>query len=217
MYLPLMNQTYVNWTLSVNISTYLAHDVLCAIPTRGSRQAGYGPECAPFGGVESTGSYLETISSSIPEDMRPHNLFSTLAVMSFVMIASYYPQVFSLYGVENIILVPHNTSIFEGGDSKDKKQEEVKYEIHPYGHALICAEAAAGRNTTEVNATHFVSYIDRLHISEAAFRKEWVRPFFSCWLVLWVSIFLRGTRASRVTVRHMLTAPRSLLQWLRWQ
>nr|WOD45395.1 GP3 envelope protein [Porcine reproductive and respiratory syndrome virus 2] len=111
------------------------------------------------------------------------SVYAWLAFLSFSYTAQFHPEIFGIGNVSRVYV-------------------DIK-------HQLICAEHD-GQNTTlprhdnisAVLQTHYQHQVD----GGNWFHLEWLRPFFSSWLVLNVSWFLRRSPANRVSVRVLQTS-----------
>ncbi|ATP66647.1 GP3 protein [RtClan arterivirus] len=152
----------------------------------------------------------DTLHNFIPEEDLSASNYVLLAVLSFVHLAFNYPLVLGLENVTDVVMYPkwNWTSYAASKDDKKRgipKEYKPDYVMNPYADGVICARHQS-QHTTLRNMTHnmtkIMTFFKNLSAeSEVFYRKEWVRPFFSCWLVLWVSIALRRMRAGHVTVR----------------
>ncbi|QHD57632.1 envelope glycoprotein 3 [Arteriviridae sp.] len=202
--LPLMNHTYMNWSLVVNVSVSVARHVYCRLsgPPHGSR-------CEPKQ-VDPQRDFLEDLGTAIPVDQRPNHVYNSLAIVAFILLASYQPQVFGFAHIDTIILVPNNRTLLKecgGNGEKNEKGEDkgcdsdtVAYSFSPYGAGFICAKHNSTSVVRDVTSAVFHTHFERTALTSYQYRKEWVRPFFCSWLVLWVSLGLRRLRAGRATV-----------------
>lgn len=162
----------------------------------------------------------DTLHSFIPEEDLSASNYVLLAVLSFVHLAFNYPLILGLENVTEVVMYPKwNWTSYAASkdDKKEANSNEYKkdYEMNPYADGVICARHRSPfksmKNMT-TNETKIMTFFKNLSAeSEVFYRKEWVRPFFSCWLVLWVSIALRRLRAGHVTVRLTRIVPRSLI------
>lgn len=152
----------------------------------------------------------DTLHNFIPEEDLSASNYVLLAVLSFVHLAFNYPLILGLENVTEVVMYPKwnwTSYASENDDNKEQPSQEYKpdYVMNPYADGVICARHQSPhysmRNMTH-NTTKIMTFFRNLSAeSEVFYRKEWVRPFFSCWLVLWVSIALRRLRAGRATVR----------------
>nr|ASV51544.1 envelope glycoprotein 3 [Porcine reproductive and respiratory syndrome virus] len=106
------------------------------------------------------------------------SVYAWLAFLSFSYTAQFHPEVFGIGNVSRVYV-------------------DVK-------HQFICAEHD-GQNTTlhrhdNISAV-FQTYYQHQVDGGNWFHLEWLRPFFSSWLVLNVSWFLRRSPANHVSVR----------------
>nr|QPN96134.1 GP3 [Porcine reproductive and respiratory syndrome virus] len=110
------------------------------------------------------------------------SVYAWLALLSFTYTAQFHPEIFGIGNVSQVYV-----------DIKNQ---------------LICAKHD-GQNTTlprhdnitAVYQTYYQHQVD----GGNWFHLEWLRPFFSSWLVLNVSWFLRRSPVSRVSVRVFQT------------
>nr|AAK20533.1 GP3 envelope protein [Porcine reproductive and respiratory syndrome virus] len=105
-------------------------------------------------------------------------VYAWLAFLSFSYTAQFHPEIFGIGNVSRVYV-------------------DIK-------HQLICAEHD-GRNATlsrhdNISAV-FQTYYQHQVDGGNWFHLEWLRPFFSSWLVLNVSWFLRRSPANHVSVR----------------
>nr|ASK40169.1 GP3 [Porcine reproductive and respiratory syndrome virus] len=110
------------------------------------------------------------------------SIYAWLAFLSFSYTAQYHPEIFGIGNVSRVYV-------------------DIK-------HQFICAEHD-GLNTTlprhdNISAV-FQTYYQHQVDGGNWFHLEWLRPFFSSWLVLNVSWFLRRSPASHVSVRVFQT------------
>nr|QNL09923.1 GP3 [Porcine reproductive and respiratory syndrome virus] len=106
------------------------------------------------------------------------SVYAWLAFLSFSYTAQFHPEIFGIGNVSRVYV-------------------DIK-------HQLICAEHD-GQNTTlprhdNISAV-FQTYYQHQVDGGNWFHLEWLRPFFSSWLVLNVSWFLRRSPANHVSVR----------------
>nr|WNV24301.1 glycosylated membrane protein 3 [Porcine reproductive and respiratory syndrome virus] len=111
------------------------------------------------------------------------SVYAWLAFLSFSYTAQYHPEIFGIGNVSRVYV-------------------DIK-------HQFICAEHD-GQNTTlsrhdNISAV-FQTYYQHQVDGGNWFHLEWLRPFFSSWLVLNVSWFLRRSPASRVSVQIFQTS-----------
>nr|QIJ55779.1 GP3 [Porcine reproductive and respiratory syndrome virus] len=117
------------------------------------------------------------------------SVYAWLAFLSFSYTAQYHPEIFGIGNVSKVFV-------------------DIK-------HQFICAEHD-GENTTlprhdNISAV-FQTYYQHQVDGGNWFHLEWLRPFFSSWLVLNVSWFLRRSPASHVSVRVFQTLRPTPLQ-----
>nr|QGY99031.1 glycosylated protein 3 [Porcine reproductive and respiratory syndrome virus] len=111
------------------------------------------------------------------------SVYAWLAFLSFSYTAQFHPEIFGIGNVSRVYV--------------------------DVTHQLICAEHD-GQNTTlrrhdNISAV-FQTYYQHQVDGGNWFHLEWLRPFFSSWLVLNVSWFLRRLPANRVSVRVFQTS-----------
>nr|QIE30670.1 GP3 [Porcine reproductive and respiratory syndrome virus] len=111
------------------------------------------------------------------------SVYAWLAFLSFSYTAQFHPEIFGIGNVSQVYV-------------------DIK-------HQLICAEHD-GDNTTlrrhdNISAV-FQTYYQHQVDGGNWFHLEWLRPFFSSWLVLNVSWFLRRSPVSHVSVRVFRTS-----------
>nr|UIE30419.1 GP3 [Porcine reproductive and respiratory syndrome virus] len=126
------------------------------------------------------------LSMSIPpgyDNLKLEGYYAWLAFLSFSYAAQFHPELFGIGNVSRVFV--------------DKQ------------HQFICAEHD-GQNST-VSTEHNISALYAAYYHHQVdggnwFHLEWLRPFFSSWLVLNISWFLRRSPASRVSQRiyHIL-------------
>nr|QIJ55794.1 GP3 [Porcine reproductive and respiratory syndrome virus] len=111
------------------------------------------------------------------------SVYAWLAFLSFSYTAQYHPEIFGIGNVSKVFV-------------------DIK-------HQFICAKHD-GQNTTlprhdNISAVYQTYYQHQVDGGNW-FHLEWLRPFFSSWLVLNVSWFLRRSPASHVSVRVYQTS-----------
>nr|UNE74428.1 glycosylated membrane protein 3 [Porcine reproductive and respiratory syndrome virus] len=110
------------------------------------------------------------------------SVYAWLAFLSFSYTAQYHPEIFGIGNVSKVYV-------------------DIK-------HQFICAEHD-GQNATlhrhENISAVFQTYYQHQVDGGNWFHLEWLRPFFSSWLVLNISWFLRRSPASHVSVRVFQT------------
>nr|AVW82205.1 glycosylated protein 3 [Porcine reproductive and respiratory syndrome virus] len=110
------------------------------------------------------------------------SVYAWLAFLSFSYTAQYHPEIFGIGNVSRIYV-------------------DIK-------HQFICAEHD-GLNTTLPRHDNISAVLQTYYQHQVDggnwFHLEWLRPFFSSWLVLNVSWFLRRSPASRVSVQVFQT------------
>nr|AYP65213.1 envelope glycoprotein 3 [Porcine reproductive and respiratory syndrome virus] len=111
------------------------------------------------------------------------SVYAWLAFLSFTYTAQFHPEIFRIGNVSRVYV--------------------------DLGHQFICA-VHDGQNTTlprhdNISAV-FQTYYQHQVDGGNWFHLEWLRPFFSSWLVLNVSWFLRRSPASHVSVRVFRTS-----------
>nr|AEM00481.1 glycoprotein 3 [Porcine reproductive and respiratory syndrome virus] len=136
---------------------------------------------------------LMTIPSGY-DNLKLEGYYAWLAFLSFSYAAQFHPELFGIGNVSRVFV--------------DKL------------HQVICAEHD-GQNST-VSAEHNISASYAVYYHHQVdggnwFHLEWLRPFFSSWLVLNISWFLRRSPASPVSRRiyQILkpTRPRLPVSW----
>lgn len=218
--LPFTTWSYANWSLILNVSLMQMNGAECMGPQPGffRNSTHTSGDCVWW---NSTTKYVgDTLHNFIPEEDISASNYVLLAVLSFVHLAFNYPLILGLENVTEVLMYPKwNWTQYAASrdDSKEEEQNEYKkdYEMNPYADGVICARHASPfksmKNMT-TNQTKIMTFFRNLSAeSQVFYRKEWVRPFFSCWLVLWVSIALRRLRVGRVTVRVTQIVPRNLI------
>nr|AKS03904.1 GP3 [Porcine reproductive and respiratory syndrome virus] len=111
------------------------------------------------------------------------SIYAWLAFLSFSYTAQYHPEIFGIGNVSRVFV--------------------------DINHQFICAEHD-GQNTTlprhdNISAVYQTYYQHQVDGGDW-FHLEWLRPFFSSWLVLNVSWFLRRAPVSHVSVRVFQTS-----------
>nr|UMM44982.1 ORF3 [Porcine reproductive and respiratory syndrome virus] len=139
----------------------------------------------------------DELSMTIPsgyDNLKLEGYYAWLAFLSFSYAAQFHPELFGIGNVSRVFV--------------------DKY------HQFICAEHD-GQNST-VHAVHNISALYAAYYHHQIdggnwFHLEWLRPFFSSWLVLNISWFLRRSPASPVSRRiyQILrpTRPRLPVSW----
>nr|AAK97301.1 truncated GP3 [Porcine reproductive and respiratory syndrome virus] len=137
------------------------------------------------------------LSIAIPsgyDNLKLEGYYAWLAFLSFSYAAQFHPELFGIGNVSRVFV--------------DKQ------------HQCICAEHD-GQNST-VSTKHNISALYAVYYHHQIdggnwFHLEWLRPFFSSWLVLNISWFLRRSPASPVSQRiyQILkpTRPRLPVSW----
>nr|WLD47774.1 GP3 envelope protein [Porcine reproductive and respiratory syndrome virus] len=137
------------------------------------------------------------LSMTIPsgyDNLKLEGYYAWLAFLSFSYAAQFHPELFGIGNVSRVFV--------------DKR------------HQFICAEHD-GHNSTisdlrNISALYAVYYHHQVDGGNW-FHLEWLRPFFSSWLVLNISWFLRRSPASPASRRiyHILrpTRPRLPVSW----
>nr|WBU98363.1 envelope protein GP3 [Porcine reproductive and respiratory syndrome virus] len=117
------------------------------------------------------------------------SVYAWLAFLSFSYTAQFHPEIFGIGNVSQVYV-------------------DIK-------HQLICADHDGDNatlpsldNITAVYQTYYHHQVD----GGNWFHLEWLRPFFSSWLVLNVSWFLRRSPVSHVSVRVFRTSKPTLPQ-----
>nr|QDH09368.1 glycoprotein 3 [Porcine reproductive and respiratory syndrome virus] len=139
----------------------------------------------------------DELSMAIPsgyDNLKLEGYYAWLAFLSFSYAAQFHPELFGIGNVSRVFVDKH--------------------------HQFICAEHD-GQNSTvstehNVSASYAVYYHHQIDGGNW-FHLEWLRPFFSSWLVLNISWFLRRSPASPVSRRtyQLLrpTLPRLPVSW----
>nr|ADX07061.1 glycoprotein 3 [Porcine reproductive and respiratory syndrome virus] len=139
----------------------------------------------------------DELSMSIPsgyDNLKLEGYYAWLAFLSFSYAAQFHPELFGIGNVSRVFV--------------DKR------------HQFICAEHD-GRNST-ISTEHNISALYAAYYHHQVdggnwFHLEWLRPFFSSWLVLNISWFLRRSPVSPVSRRTYqilrLTRPRLPVSW----
>lgn len=139
----------------------------------------------------------DELSMTIPsgyDNLKLEGYYAWLAFLSFSYAAQFHPELFGIGNVSRVFV--------------DKR------------HQFICAEHDGLNSTVSINHNISASYAVYYHHQIDGgnwFHLEWLRPFFSSWLVLNVSWFLRRSPASPASRRiyQMLrpTRPRLPVSW----
>nr|AFH96216.1 envelope glycoprotein GP3 [Porcine reproductive and respiratory syndrome virus] len=139
----------------------------------------------------------DELSMSIPsgyDNLKLEGYYAWLAFLSFSYAAQFHPELFGIGNVSRVFV--------------DKQ------------HQFICAEHDGNNSTlsTEHNISAlYAAYYHHQVDGGNWFHLEWLRPFFSSWLVLNISWFLRRSPASPVSRRiyQILrpTRPRLPVSW----
>nr|WRW24796.1 glycoprotein 3 [Porcine reproductive and respiratory syndrome virus 1] len=139
----------------------------------------------------------DELSMVIPpgyDNLKLEGYYAWLAFLSFSYAAQFHPELFGIGNVSRVFV--------------DKL------------HQFICAEHDGNRST--ISAAHNISASYAIYYHHQIdggnwFHLEWLRPFFSSWLVLNISWFLRRSPASPASRRiyHILkpTRPRLPVSW----
>nr|APX43107.1 ORF3 [Porcine reproductive and respiratory syndrome virus] len=137
------------------------------------------------------------LSMPIPsgyDELKLEGYYAWLAFLSFSYAAQFHPELFGIGNVSRVFV--------------DKR------------HQFICAEHDGQNSTIPFNHNISASYAVYYHHQIDGgnwFHLEWLRPFFSSWLVLNVSWFLRRLPASPASQRIYLTSrlmiPRLPVSW----
>ncbi|APT40623.1 GP3 [RtClon arterivirus] len=128
----------------------------------------------------------DDLEFSIPpgyDNQHLEGYYAWLAFLSFSYAAQFHPELFGIGNVSRVYVDKH--------------------------HQIICAEHD-GQNSTirdhrNISALYAAYYHHQVDGGNW-FHLEWLRPFFSSWLVLNISWFLRRSRASHVLVRVSQTS-----------
>nr|WOR79312.1 GP3 protein [Porcine reproductive and respiratory syndrome virus 1] len=139
----------------------------------------------------------DELSMTIPpgyDNLKLEGYYAWLAFLSFSYAAQFHPELFGIGNVSRVFV--------------DKQ------------HQVICAEhdgqnstISTGHNISALYAAYYYHQVD----GGNWFHLEWLRPFFSSWLVLNISWFLRRSPANPVS-RHTYqilrpTRPRLPVSW----
>nr|QDH09320.1 glycoprotein 3 [Porcine reproductive and respiratory syndrome virus] len=137
------------------------------------------------------------LSMTIPsgyDNLKLEGYYAWLAFLSFSYAAQFHPELFGIGNVSRVFV--------------DKQ------------HQFICAEHDGKNSTVPIKHNISASYAAYYHHQIDGgnwFHLEWLRPFFSSWLVLNISWFLRRSPASPVSRRiyQILkpTRPRLPVSW----
>nr|UIE30251.1 GP3 [Porcine reproductive and respiratory syndrome virus] len=139
----------------------------------------------------------DELSMTIPsgyDSLKLEGYYAWLAFLSFSYAAQFHPELFGIGNVSRVFVDKH--------------------------HQFICAEHD-GHNST-IHENHNISALYAVYYHHQIdggnwFHLEWLRPFFSSWLVLNISWFLRRSPASPVSRRiyQILkpTQPRLPVSW----
>nr|UIE29827.1 GP3 [Porcine reproductive and respiratory syndrome virus] len=139
----------------------------------------------------------DELSMTIPsgyDNLKLEGYYAWLAFLSFSYAAQFHPELFGIGNVSRVFV--------------DKQ------------HQIICAEHDGQNSTVSTQHNISASYAAYYHYQIDGgnwFHLEWLRPFFSSWLVLNISWFLRRSPASPVSRRiyQILrpTRPRLPVSW----
>nr|UIE30203.1 GP3 [Porcine reproductive and respiratory syndrome virus] len=139
----------------------------------------------------------DELSMTIPsgyDSLKLEGYYAWLAFLSFSYAAQYHPELFGIGNVSRVFVDKH--------------------------HQFICAEHDGLNSTIHENYNISAVYAAYYHHQIDGgnwFHLEWLRPFFSSWLVLNISWFLRRSPASPVSRRTYqilkLTQPRLPVSW----
>nr|UOF83792.1 ORF3 [Porcine reproductive and respiratory syndrome virus] len=137
------------------------------------------------------------LSMTIPsgyDNLKLEGYYAWLAFLSFSYAAQFHPELFGIGNVSRVFVDKH--------------------------HQFICAEHDGQNSTVSINHNITASYAVYYHHQVDGgnwFHLEWLRPFFSSWLVLNISWFLRRSPASPASRRiyQILkpTRPRLPVSW----
>nr|UOF83872.1 ORF3 [Porcine reproductive and respiratory syndrome virus] len=137
------------------------------------------------------------LSITIPsgyDSLKLEGYYAWLAFLSFSYAAQFHPELFRIGNVSRVFVDKH--------------------------HQFICAEHDGQNSTVSINHNITASYAVYYHHQVDGgnwFHLEWLRPFFSSWLVLNISWFLRRSPASPASRRiyQILkpTRPRLPVSW----
>nr|APX43089.1 ORF3 [Porcine reproductive and respiratory syndrome virus] len=139
----------------------------------------------------------DELSMPIPsgyDSLKLEGYYAWLAFLSFSYAAQFHPELFGIGNVSRVFV--------------DKQ------------HQFICAEHD-GQNST-ISAEHNITALYAVYYHHQVdggnwFHLEWLRPFFSSWLVLNISWFLRRSPVSPVSRRTYqilkLTRPQLPVSW----
>nr|QDH09488.1 glycoprotein 3 [Porcine reproductive and respiratory syndrome virus] len=137
---------------------------------------------------------LSMIIPSGYDNLKLEGYYAWLAFLSFSYAAQFHPELFGIGNVSRVFV--------------DKQ------------HQFICAEHDGRNSTISIRHNISASYAAYYHHQIDGgnwFHLEWLRPFFSSWLVLNISWFLRRSLASPVSRRiyQILkpTRPRLPVSW----
>nr|WDU97818.1 glycosylated protein 3 [Porcine reproductive and respiratory syndrome virus] len=111
------------------------------------------------------------------------SVYARLAFLSFSYTAQFHPEIFGMGNVGEVYVDIHDQLICAVHDGQN-------------------ATLPSHNNITAVYQTYYQHQVD----GGNWFHLEWLRPFFSSWLVLDVSWFLRRSPANRVSVRVFQTS-----------
>nr|AEM00475.1 glycoprotein 3 [Porcine reproductive and respiratory syndrome virus] len=139
----------------------------------------------------------DELSMTIPsgyDNLKLEGYYAWLAFLSFSYAAQFHPELFGIGNVSRVFV--------------DKR------------HQFICAEHDGFNSTVSIGHNISASYAVYYHHQIDGgnwFHLEWLRPFFSSWLVLNISWFLRRSPVSPASRRiyHILrpTRPRLPVSW----
>nr|AEM00480.1 glycoprotein 3 [Porcine reproductive and respiratory syndrome virus] len=139
----------------------------------------------------------DELSMTIPpgyDNLKLEGYYAWLAFLSFSYAAQFHPELFGIGNVSRVFVDKH--------------------------HQFICAEHDGSRSTVSnvhnISASYAAYYHHQIDGGNW-FHLEWLRPFFSSWLVLNISWFLRRSPASPASRRiyQILrpTRPRLPVSW----
>nr|QIJ55824.1 GP3 [Porcine reproductive and respiratory syndrome virus] len=111
------------------------------------------------------------------------SIYAWLAFLSFSYTAQYHPEIFGIGNVSEVFV-------------------DIKHQFICAKHDGQNATLPRHDNISAVYQTYYQHQVD----GGNWFHLEWLRPFFSCWLVLNISWFLRRSPVNRVSVQVFQTS-----------
>nr|AYP65109.1 envelope glycoprotein 3 [Porcine reproductive and respiratory syndrome virus] len=185
-----------NTSFELTINYTICMPCLTSQAAKQRLEPGHGMWCK-IGHTSCEESDHDELSMTIPsgyDNQKLEGYYAWLAFLSFSYAAQFHPELFGIGNVSRVFV--------------DKR------------HQFICAEHDGLNSTVSINHNISASYAVYYHHQIDGgnwFHLEWLRPFFSSWLVLNVSWFLRRSHASPASRRiyQILkpTRPRLPVSW----